>query len=195
MNKTTFDGPYYARFYENRTTRVAEPVYFERLGRFIGAYCGLLDIRIRSIVDLGCGTGTLKRPLQKRFPKADYTGVDISPYACAKYGWECGSASDYSAPDGFDLVVCHDVVQYLSDKEAKATLRNFSGLCRGVLYFSVLTQEDWNENCDKARTDANVNLRSAAWYQRRLQRDFRNLGGGVYLIRSCDIAVYALEAL
>jgi 2-polyprenyl-3-methyl-5-hydroxy-6-metoxy-1,4-benzoquinol methylase len=195
MNEDIFDEGYYARYYENRLTRVADPVHFVRLGRFVGAYCGLLGIRVRSILDLGCGIGTLKKPLLKRFPKAAYTGVDVSPYACAKFGWERASASDYSPGHRFDLVVCHDVLQYLSDKEAGATIKNFDALCRSVLYFSVLTKEDWDQNCDKSLTDSDVNLRTTNWYRRRLQRHFRNLGGGVYTSRSLDVVLYSLEHL
>jgi len=195
MKKRIFDEEYYARYYEDRKTRVADPVYFDRLARFIAAYSGLLETRIRSILDLGCGTGVLKKPLMRRFPKANYTGVDISPYACGKYGWELGSVSDYSSPGYFDLVICHDVLQYLSNAQASVAIKNLDNLCQGVLYFSVLTEEDWSDNCDKARTDSEVYLRSADWYRPKLRRHFRNLGGGAYLSRGVDVALYALEHL
>jgi SAM-dependent methyltransferase len=195
MTRERFDENYYARFYEDRRTRVAGPVYFDALARFIGGYIGLLEIRVRSILDLGCGIGALKIPLLKRFPKATYTGVDTSSFACAKFGWELGSVSDYSPPDRFDLVVCHDVLQYLPRKDAGAAIKNLENLCRGALYFSVLTEEDWSENCDRSRTDSEVNLRPADWYRRKLRRAFRNLGGGVYMSREVDVALYALEHL
>ncbi len=195
MKNGVFDEEYYARYYRDRITRVADPVHFVRLGRFISAYCGLLGIGIRSILDLGCGIGTLRKPLLKRFPKATYTGVDISPYACAKFGWECASVSEYSSLDSFDLVICHDVLQYLSDKDAGAAIRNLNALCRSVLYFSVLTKEDWSDNCNKSLTDSDVNLRSTNWYRRRLRRYFHNLGGGVYVSRKLDIVLYSLEHL
>jgi 2-polyprenyl-3-methyl-5-hydroxy-6-metoxy-1,4-benzoquinol methylase len=195
MTRERFDEDYYARFYEDRRTRVAGPVYFNGLARFIGAYIGLLEIRVRSILDLGCGIGTLKTPLLKHFPKASYTGVDTSSFACTKFGWELGSVSDYAPPDRFDLVVCHDVLQYLQSKDAGAAIKNLASLCRGALYFSVLTEEDWRENCDRSRTDSEVNLRPADWYRRKLRRAFRNLGGGVYMNREVDVALYALEHL
>lgn len=190
-----FDAAYYKRYYEDPATRVAGRAYFDSLARFVVAYTGLLDLTVRSILDLGCGVGTLRRPLLKRLPKSTYTGVDLSPYVCDKFGWECGSVADYSSPHAFDLVICHDVVQYLHNKEANAAIRNLASLCGGVLYFSVLTREDYEENCDKARTDSQVHLRCADWYRTRLGRHFRNLGGGVYLNRDLDVAVYALEHL
>ncbi|MFP6780069.1 MAG: class I SAM-dependent methyltransferase [Gammaproteobacteria bacterium] len=195
MSEPVFNDTYYTRYYVDPKSRVAEPTYFENLARFIASYARLLDIRIRTIVDLGCGIGTLKKPLLKRFPKATYVGVDVSEYACEKYGWEHSTISDYWSPNEFDLVVCHDVVQYLEDQQAKAAIRNFDTLCGGLLYFSVLTEEDYLENCDKSRTDSAVHLRTAQWYRRRTKPLFRNLGGGVYIGRDSDVAVYALEHL
>jgi len=195
MSDPYFDKDYYARYYKDRNTRVAEPSYFDSLARFLAGYSELLGFKVRSIVDLGCGIGTLKKPLRKRFPKATYTGVDISAYACEKYGWELSSVSDYSPAQTFDLVICHDVVQYLGDKDAKSAIRNFSDLCVGMLYFSVLTEEDYLENCDKSRTDSMVSLRAADWYRPKLKRYFRNLGGGAYVSREVDVALYALEHL
>ena len=64
-----------------------------------------------------------------------------------------------------------------------------------MLYFSVLTEEDYLENCDKSRTDSIVNLRAANWYRPKLSRYFRNLGGGAYASREVDVALYALEHL
>ncbi|MGR9089109.1 MAG: class I SAM-dependent methyltransferase [Gammaproteobacteria bacterium] len=194
MNAPTFDEAYYERYYIKRATRVAEPVYFANVARLIEAYCGLLEIDVRSVLDLGCGIGSLKKPLAKSFPKADYTGVDISPYVCAKYGWELAAVDDYRG-DAADLVVCHDVVQYLPPGAAKAAIRNLAEHCNEVLFFSVLTREDWEGKCDKSRTDSDVYLRDASWYRSKLSRHFRNLGGGLYLSRSSEIAVYALEHL
>ena len=195
MPNRNFDEDYYARYYLDHSTRVAEPRYFDSLAKFISGYSELLGFKVRSIVDLGCGIGTLRKPLLRQFPKAAYTGVDVSEYACEKYGWELGSVSDYAPARSFDLVICHDVVQYLDDKDAKAAIRNFSNIGSGMLYFSVLTEEDYRENCDKSRTDSTVNLRPADWYRPKLSRYFRNLGGGAYVSREVDVALYALEHL
>ena len=86
-------------------------------------------------------------------------------------------------------------MQYLGDKDAKAAIKNFSKLSAGVLYLSVLTEEDYLENCDKSRTDSRVNLRGANWYRPKLRRYFLNLGGGAYVSREVDVALYALEHL
>ena len=194
MTKTVFDGRYYARYYADPRTRVADAEYYARLARFISAYAGFLDLRIESILDLGCGIGALCEPLLAALPGCRYSGVEISEYACARHGWTHCSIASYRA-DPHNLVICHDVLQYLDGREASAALANFDSLCDGLLYFSVLTREDWRDNCDQSRTDGNVYQRSARWYRQRLKPAFRNLGGGMYLSRRSNGVVYALEHL
>ena len=188
-----FDEDYYYRYYSDPSTRVSTPSYYRCVARFVAAYCDYIDIPVTRILDLGCGTGELKSPLEAEFRKATYLGVERSRHACEKYGWENDCASTFWAPEPFDLVVCHDVLQYLDDKLANVALANFSTLTSQALYFSVLTQEDWDHHVDQRLTDNDVFLRSADWYRKRLRKQFRNLGGGMYLLRSHDSVVYALE--
>ena len=81
-----------------------------------------------------------------------------------------GLAARTSRRRRYDLVVCHDVLQYLDDAGAARALVNLARLARGALYFSVLTRRDWRQAADQSRTDRDVHLRSADWYQRRLRR-------------------------
>ena len=188
-----FDANYYRRYYQDRRTRVADPEYYRRLARFIASYSALLDISIVRIADLGCGTGALQNPLLAEFKRASYVGVEQSAYACQKFGWKQSCASEFTAELGFDLVVCHDVMQYLDDKRAAKALTNFRLLTDKLVYFSVLTEEDWRRNVDQDLTDGEVYLRPANWYRRRLKPSFTNLGGGLYLAAGNDAVVYALE--
>ncbi|MGR8947960.1 MAG: class I SAM-dependent methyltransferase [Gammaproteobacteria bacterium] len=188
-----FDAAYYQRYYLNPRTRVADPDYYQRLAGFVAAYCRLLDVRVKSILDLGCGTGAMQKPLLTEFRGASYQGIEFSAYACEQYGWTQGCASNYSTGSAFDLVVCHDVLQYLDDEAAAAALLNFAELTHSILYFSVLTREDWEINVDQDLTDDAVHLRTASWYRKRLKNQFKNLGGGVYLALDNDAVVYALE--
>ena len=104
------------------------------------------------------------------------------------------SVADYAPKEGFDLVLCHDVLQYLDDRTAVRALANLARLCRGALYFSVLTAGDWRRNADRARTDRDgARLRPAAWYKSRLARHFRPLGGGLLVRRGHDPLLWELE--
>jgi len=73
-------------------------------------------------------------------------------------------------------------------------LANFGRLTRGVLYFSALTRGDFDRNCDRARTDPNVHLRSADWYRARLERHFREAGLGFWLRRGAPLTLWELES-
>ena len=127
--------------------------YFDRLARFLGAYLAFLDCRIKHILDAGCGPGFLHRGLRRAFPGAHIDAIDISEYVCSKFGWQCSSIEDYDAKRRYDLVICHDVMQYLDRPRAMRALEKLGKLTRGALYFSVLTREDWDSNCDQGLTD------------------------------------------
>ena len=120
-------------------------------------------------------------------------GVEKSAYACRKHGWERGSAVDYRAGEGFDLVICQDVLQYLDDGEAAAALGNLARLAGSALYLQALTRGDWEHVCDRERTDGGVHLRDVAWYRSRLRRRFRDCGGGLFLARSTPAVLFDLE--
>ncbi len=188
-----FDHGYYERYYLNKATRVATPAYYRRLATFLAAYCAYLDVRVSKILDIGCGVGGLKAPSLEAFPKATYVGIERSHHACEQYGWQSGCASTFSSAEPFDLVICHDVLQYLDADLADKALTNFGTLTNKILCFSVLTKEDWRDHVDQHLTDDKVFLRPASWYRKRLSKRFRNLGGGVYLERKNEAVVYALE--
>ncbi|MEE8041202.1 MAG: hypothetical protein V3T15_00245, partial [Pseudomonadales bacterium] len=65
-----FDRAYYQRYYRNPVTRAVTPQEFARLAEFVAAYLRYLDIDVRRILDIGCGTGSLLRALGRRFPRA-----------------------------------------------------------------------------------------------------------------------------
>lgn len=193
--RTRFDKRYYDRFYGPAHAQAAYRRDEVRLGDFVCAYLKYLEQPVRRVVDIGCGFGQWRNIVARHFPQARYTGVEHSDYLCECYGWTRGSAVDFRARTPFDLVICKDTVQYLSAGAFKAAAGNLAELCRGALYLSVLTREDWERNCDRRRTDADVYLRSAAWYRRVLGRYFVNLGGGLFLGERSPAIPWVLETL
>ena len=193
--RASFDKRYYDRFYgdalELRDYRRDEA----RLGEFVCAYLGYIEQPVRNVVDIGCGFGQWRTIIARHFPRATYLGVERSEYLCDKFGWTPGSAVDFKSRQSFDLVICKDTLQYLSAREFEAAAANLAGLCRGVLFASVLTRKDWNENCDRRRTDREVHLRSGDWYRKALARHFTNLGGGLFLGERSPAIVWELEKL
>ncbi len=193
MDAERFDGRFFERFYYARRTRVAAPLDYLPRARLLAAYASLFQIKVRRVLDAGAGAGFFLRALEAAFPVARCTGIEVSNYACARYAWTKSSITDYVARTPFDVVVCHDVLQYLDREAAVRALSNLATLSKGLLYFTVLTREDWRTNCDQARTDGKVHLRSANWYRQHLRRGFLRLGTGVYLARGVAPALFALD--
>lgn len=192
MSRTPrFDKAYYDRFYRDPETRAVTPAATRRLAVFLAAYLRHLEIPVRQVLDLGCGTGGLLRALGRSFPKARTRGVEVSDYLCRTYGWEPGSVTDYGG-DPADLVICNDVLGYLDDVACERALANLKRLAGGALYLGVLTREDL-ALCDRERTDAAQTARPAAWYRKRLAGDFLAVGGGLFLRQPVEVAVWHLE--
>jgi predicted TPR repeat methyltransferase len=188
-----FDEAFFARYYGDPETRVADGADAERLVALVAGTLDYVGLRVRRILDAGCGVGLLQAPLRARFPGASYTGLEVSEFLCRRHGWTQGSLADWSSPTPFDLVVCHDVLQYLDERTASRALANLARLCRGALYFSVLTRRDWRVAADQSRTDREVHLRDGDWYRRRLRRRFRHVGLGVHLVRDLRPILWELE--
>jgi SAM-dependent methyltransferase len=190
-----FDRAYYKKFYFDPRTAVTSQAEMRARAQMIAAYASHVGLPVRRILDAGCGTGMLRRPLQKAFRKASYVGLDVSEYLCKRFGWEHGTVDSWRSRSPFDLVICYDVVQYLDDRTAARALANLSRLCRAVLYFGALTAKDWRQNCDRRRTDPDVHMRDGNWYRTRLRRYFREIGAGFWVRRGAPIMVWELETV
>jgi predicted TPR repeat methyltransferase len=188
-----FDADFYRRFYEDRRTRVVTPAEMSRRADLVAAFVRHGELKVRSILDVGCGLGLMRDRLLTHFPKARYTGLEVSEHLCDKMGWEQGSIGDFDPGRHYDLVVCYDVMQYVGEREAVAGLRNLARLCHGVLHFGALTREDWDLYCDKRRTDRNVHIRPGLWYRRRLARSFINAGSGMFVRRGAPFHLWELD--
>jgi 2-polyprenyl-3-methyl-5-hydroxy-6-metoxy-1,4-benzoquinol methylase len=189
----TFDAQYYQRFYMNPRTRVTTREEMARRGGMIAALVRQLELPVRRILDAGCGLGWLQPPLLKAFPGATYVGLEVSEHLCREHGWVRQSLPDYRSRGRFDLIVCYDVMQYLSDREAARALANLARLSRGALYFHAPTLEDWRDNADHSSSDGEVNLRGADWYRSRLSRHFEHAGFGVHMRRGVPWGQWELE--
>jgi 2-polyprenyl-3-methyl-5-hydroxy-6-metoxy-1,4-benzoquinol methylase len=187
-----FDKSYYDRFYRNPATRAVTPAASRRQAAFIAAYLRHLELPVRRVLDIGCGVGTTLRALGRELPRAQLQGVEVSEYLCERYGWTRGSVIDYHAARPFDLVLCNDVLAYLSDADCSRAIDNLARLSRGAVCLGILSADD-ADLYDRARTDVRQRLRPAAWYRRRLNRHFTSVGGGLYLKRDVDVVVWRLD--
>lgn len=92
------------------------------------------DLAPRSILDVGCGEGSLLAALAQAHPAAALAGVEISENAAAlaKRGLPGADISvlDVAAarlPRTYDLVVCADVIEHIADD--RAALANIAAMC------------------------------------------------------------------
>jgi trans-aconitate methyltransferase len=188
-----FTPQFYERFYMNPRTRVTTRAEMERRAEAVGAIVKQLEIKVARILDVGCGLGWMRAGLLAAFPRAKYVGLEVSEHLCAQYGWVNASIASYQPRGAFDLVICYDVFQYLSDAEARRAFANIARFCRGALYFHAPTTEDWKHNADRTCSDAAIRLRPAGWYRARLERSFKHAGLGVYVRRGVPLHQWELE--
>lgn len=191
MGVSRFDAAYYRRFYHGpHRAHAARDV-----ARLASGVCGIaewLGVEVARVLDVGAGTGLWRTWFRRQRPGARYRSIDVSPYACARYGHERRDIAAWRARERFDLVVCHSVLQYLDAPAAARAIENLGAMCRGVLYLEAITAEDV-PILDLARTDTVMHLRTGAWYRRRLARHFVQIGAGLWASRRSGILLYALE--
>jgi trans-aconitate methyltransferase len=188
-----FDAQFYKRFYMNPRTRVTTREEMSRRAGMVAALVRQLELPVKRILDAGCGLGWFKPPLLDAFPSATYVGLEVSEHLCLEHGWVHESLAKYRPRVRFDLIICYDVMQYLSDRETVQAMVNLARLSRGALYFHAPTREDWRDNADRSTSDGDINLRSASWYRARLERHFEHAGFGVHVRRGVPWGQWELE--
>ena len=104
---------------------------------------------LRSVLDIGCGEGAWLPHLRALRPRVDYTGLDQSSYAVKRYGasrnirrGSFGELSSLDLEPSYDLLICSDVLHYVSDGDLRAGMPEVAQLCGGLAYLEVLTRED-----------------------------------------------------
>jgi trans-aconitate methyltransferase len=185
-----FDEAYYRQFYGRRPVHTAAKV--AQLAGGVMGLCGWLGVPVRSVLDVGAGPGHWRTYLAKTHPKVRYTGVDVSEYACRRYGHLRRDISGWR-PRPADLVVCQGVLQYLADDAATAAIDHLGAATRGALYLEVPTSYDRVATIDPDHTDLAVHWRDGRWYRSRLDPWFQQVGGGIWIARARQLPLYELE--
>jgi len=187
-----FDAQYFRRFYggPGKTHSASE---IGRLARGVDGLAAWLGVELRSVLDVGAGTGLWRTWFRLHRPEVRYRSVDISPFACERYGHELRDISRWCARERFDLVVCHSVIQYLDDAAAERAIDHIGRMCRGLLYLEVVTKADL-PILDLEKSDTRMDLRTGRWYRARLDRHFFQVGAGLWASRRSPVQLFELEA-
>lgn len=188
-----FDAAYYDRFYERRATRVQGPREVAHLAKGILGVIHWLGGPIDTVLDVGAGTGLWRDWFVKHRPAAAYRSVDVSPYACERYGHERRDITRWHARGRFDLVVCQGVLPYLGDSEAASAIDNLGAMTKGFLYLEAVTTRDIATVCDRVLTDSALVSRTGAWYRARLEEHYVPLALGLWMSRRFEAQLYELE--
>ena len=157
-----------------------------------------LERPLRSVLDIGCGEGAWRAPLLKLRPKLRYLGFDSSEYAVARHGTRrnlhLARFGDFAwlrpcAP--VDLLVCSDVLHYLSGRELAQGLPGLAELSGGIAFLETFAAEVEFEGDTEG-----FQPRKAAWYRRRLEaQGFTALGSHCWLAPALAGTASALERL
>ena len=99
-------------------------------------------LKIRSILDVGCGQGSLLTELKMEFPYIEPNGVDISKSAIelAQQRLPNGrfavlDVARESLDEKYDLVICSEVLEHIPDDDT--ALRNLRSMTRQYLLIST----------------------------------------------------------
>lgn len=199
-----YDQNYFDRWYRDPRHRVKHP---QELARKVAlAVHGaeyFLGRPLRSVIDVGCGEGAWRAPLLALRPKLRYIGLDSSAYAVARYGTErnlhqvafadlprlAQAAQDKGMAVPADLLVCADMMHYLTARELQLGLPAFQALCGGAAFLETLCRED----AFTGDRDGFVG-RPAAWYRRLFAKNgWIACGAHLYLGRTLRENASALE--
>ena len=155
-----------------------------------------LERPIRTVLDVGAGEAAWRAPLLKLRPGLRYLGFDSSEYAVRRYGrrrqLHLARFGDFEhlrpcAP--VDLLVCSDVLHYLSTKELDRGLPGLAELCGGVAFLETFTRED-----RAVGDEHDFQQRPAAFYRKRFDAvGFSQVGSHLWLSPALRARATALE--
>src|SRR3954469_16887009 len=123
-SSSPFGAEYYGRFYESTATRVHGKREIARLARGVTGMIAWLGGDLREVLDVGAGTGLWRDWFAQHRKDTRYLSIDVSEYACRRYGHEQRDISSWRSERRFDLIVCQGVLQYLDDDAAERAVAN-----------------------------------------------------------------------
>lgn len=144
-----YDEAYFDRWYRSRR-RVVTPASIRRKAALaLAAAEYWLERPVRSVLDVGCGEGPWRSVLRRRRPGMRWVGIDPSEYVVRRFGRRrgirlggFGDVGDVGLRGRFDLVVCSDVLQYVSTPDLRRGLDAIVARLDGVAWLEAHTSDD-----------------------------------------------------
>lgn len=169
-NPKSYDRLYFDRWYRHagihdragltRKVALAVSVAEYHLGR-----------PVRTVLDIGAGEGAWRAPLLRLRPRLNYLGFDSSEYAVTRFGrrrnLHFAKFADFAQLrpcPAADLLICSDVLHYLTTAEIDRGVAGLAALCGGVAYLETWTRGDEFEG-----DSVDFKPRTAAFYRTRFE--------------------------
>jgi len=192
-----YDQSYFDHWYRDPKNRVFAPGALLRKVRMtlsVAEY--YLGHPVRSVLDVGCGEAPWRSVLLSLRPTLRYTGLDASEYVVQRYGTSrnlrllrFGQLAEQRFGAPVDLLVCSDVMHYLTTAEVVKGLSGFRHLCNGVAFLEVFAKGD-----EFIGDTVNFVPRTRAWYLKAFaQAGFASCGSHCYLGAGLRERASALE--
>jgi SAM-dependent methyltransferase len=167
-----YDREYFDRYYRTPRTRVhSRESVLRKVRLAVSAAEFMLGREIRSVLDVGAGEGAWQPILTRMRPGIRYVGVEPSEYAVDRYGGRRGlrvgrfdGLDEARVGRSFDLIVCADVMNYLTTSELDRGLAQIAARLRGVAYLEIYTSHD-----ELIGDLKNIDLRAPSYYRRALR--------------------------
>lgn len=166
-----YDRDYFDRWYREADVRAGPDTLAREVALAVAVAESVLDRPIESVLDVGCGEARWQPALYELRPDASYLGIDPSAYVVERFGEarniRQGAFEDIALhvfDEPFDLVVCADVLHYLSKESVLLGLDAFADLVGGAALIEVFTKGDPVEG---DRED--FHERDAVWYRRAFE--------------------------
>jgi SAM-dependent methyltransferase len=194
---TRFDRAYFDRWYRNPCTRVLDRAEVARRAALITTIAEyVLERRVLSALDVGCGEANWRAPLLELRPRLHYIGVDPSEYVVQRFGRRrnivVGTAETLATlrlRTPFDLVIASGVLNFLSDRALSSATREIARLTSGVAFLEIFTSSD-----DVVGDTRGWKRRSAHHYRRLLKAaGLVQCGPHCYVSRARAKTLAALE--
>jgi SAM-dependent methyltransferase len=194
-----YDRDYYRRFYLDPATRVLGAAERRRRVALVVALAERwLDRPLRSVLDFGCGLGLWGREIARLRPSAGYLGIEPSEAVPAMrrerfriVRGSVGAVLALPSSRRFDLVLCLDVLHYLTTREVDSVLDALVPRARGPLVLEMLTSAEPIEGDLEGLVP-----RSPRWWRSRIEaRGLVPVGCNAWLPAWMDDRVSELETL
>lgn len=163
-----YDRDYFDRWYRGDEPPKGDGELRRTVALAVSVAESILNRPIETVLDVGCGEGRWLPVLQELRPGVRYLGIESSEYAVERFGEDrnirhgtFAELGQHVFEEPFDLVVCADVLHYLTKEEVLQGIGPLGDLVGGAACLETFTEED----APDGDLDG-FHARPAIWYRR-----------------------------